>query len=214
MKRNGKLAFGAISVVLLALAIGCTKKVPVAAAPAPPQAAVPEAPTAPPPVAVAAAEPSPVTPPPFVPAPIVPPALTFTERLAREVHDAYFDFDRSDLRPDAREALTANARALELIFQDFPNMNVVIQGHCDERGSAEYNVALGDRRATVTKDFISAIGIPQDRFVAISYGKERPQCTEPDEACWQKNRRVHFVAGELQRQVSQAAEPGGEEGSR
>jgi peptidoglycan-associated lipoprotein len=208
------LAFGAISVVLLALAIGCTKKVPVAAAPAPPQAAVPEAPPAPPTLAEAAAEPSPVELPRLVPAPMRPPALTFTERLAREVHDAYFDYDRSDLRPDARYALTANARALQEIFHDFPNMNVVIQGHCDERGSAEYNVALGDRRANVTKDFMSAIGITQERFVAISYGKERPQCTEPNEACWQKNRRVHFVAGELQRQVSQAAEPGGEEGSR
>ncbi len=71
----------------------------------------------------------------------------------------------------------------------------MIEGHCDERGSAEYNLALGDRRANSAKEFLQELGVPADRLSVISYGKERPQCTEHNEECWQKNRRVHFTAG-------------------
>jgi len=121
---------------------------------------------------------------------------TFGERLNSEVEDALFDYDRSDLREDARAALTADALALQSILNDFPTATIVVEGHCDERGSAEYNLALGDSRAFAAKDFLSQLGISKDRLMAVSYGKERPQCTESNESCWQKNRRVHLAPGE------------------
>lgn len=133
-------------------------------------------------------------PPPPKPAP-APPKLSLSERIAREVQDAYFDYDKSDIREDARITLTKNAEALKAILQDFPGAVIVIEGHCDERGSAEYNLGLGDRRATAAKEFLVQLGVPADRLRTVSYGKERPQCTESNEECWQKNRRVHFVAG-------------------
>jgi peptidoglycan-associated lipoprotein len=136
-------------------------------------------------------------PPPVTAAPSTPPP-TISERLSKDVQDAFFDFDRSDLRQDAQTALTKDAGALRAILSDFPNTTVVIEGHCDERGSAEYNLGLGDRRASAAKDFLAQLGIPGDRLTKVSYGKERPQCTESDETCWQKNRRIHFAPGENQ----------------
>ncbi len=134
-------------------------------------------------------------PPPPVPTAQAP---SLTERLSKEVQDAYFDFDRSDLRKDAVTALTRDAAALKSIMNDFPTTTIVIEGHCDERGSAEYNLGLGDRRASAASAFLTQVGVPSDRLIKISYGKERPQCTESNETCWQLNRRVHFVAGENQ----------------
>jgi peptidoglycan-associated lipoprotein len=200
MKTIGKFAprFGLI--LLLALTAACHKKIPVAAAPAPPQVEAPQPPAPPPPppaLATAPAQPAPVVGRPEEPPPA--PAPTIAERLAKEVGDIYFDFDKSDIRPDARDALTADAAALKLIMRDFPNTTVVIEGHCDERGSAEYNIALGDHRATTARNFLRDLGVPAERLLSISYGKERPQCTESNETCWQKNRRVHFVAGEEQK---------------
>jgi peptidoglycan-associated lipoprotein len=142
-----------------------------------------------------------VTVPPPPPAAAVAPAPGFRERVASDVHDAYFDFDRSTLRADAREVLTKDGEALQSIFRDFATYNVIVEGHCDERGSAEYNMALGDRRVTEAKNFLGQLGVPADRMVGISYGKERPQCTESDERCWQLNRRVHFAPGEDQRKT-------------
>jgi peptidoglycan-associated lipoprotein len=110
-----------------------------------------------------------------------------------EVRDGYFDYDKSDLRADARDALTQDATALKAILADFPNAVIAINGHCDERGSAEYNLGLGDRRASSAKDLLVQLGIPSDKLKTISYGKERPQCTESNEECWQKNRRVQFT---------------------
>ena len=71
-----------------------------------------------------------------------------------------------------------------------------MEGHCDERGSAEYNIGLGDRRSSSAKEFLVSLGVPADRLKTISYGKERPQCTESSESCWQKNRRAHFSPGQ------------------
>lgn len=136
-------------------------------------------------------------PPPATPTPASP-VPTIRERLSREAQDAFYDFDRSDLRKDALQVLTKDADALRSIMNDFPATTVVIEGHCDERGSAEYNVALGDRRASAAKDFLTQLGVPADRLIKISYGKEHPQCTESNETCWQKNRRVHFAPGENQ----------------
>jgi peptidoglycan-associated lipoprotein len=133
-----------------------------------------------------------VTVPPPPPPPPAPPKKTFSELLTTTVQDAYFDFDKSDIRPDAREALSKDADALKSIFSEYSEGKVTIEGHCDERGSAEYNLALGDRRASAAKEFLVQLGVPADRLTTISYGKERPQCTEHNEECWQKNRRVHF----------------------
>ena len=102
----------------------------------------------------------------------------------------------SEIRADGRDALTHDAALLKQIFQQDPNFSVVVEGHCDERGSAEYNLALGDRRATAAKDFLVQLGVPADRLKTISYGKERPQCTEATEECWQKNRRAHLSPGQ------------------
>jgi peptidoglycan-associated lipoprotein len=134
-------------------------------------------------------------PPPPPPAP-KPVEKSISERLSTEVQDAYFDYDKSDVREDARAVLTKDADALKAIFNDFPNATVVMEGHCDERGSAEYNLGLGERRATSAKDFLTQLGVPADRLKVISYGKERPQCTDSNEDCWQKNRRAHFSAAQ------------------
>ena len=140
-------------------------------------------------VAAAAAPP----PPPKEPAR---PRATISERLSQEVQDVYFDYDKSDIREDARATLTRNADALKSILQEFSSAGLVIEGHADVRGSAEYNLALSDRRAVACKDFLSQLGIGGDRLRVVSYGKERPQCTEDTETCHQSNRRCHFTAGQ------------------
>jgi len=107
----------------------------------------------------------------------------------KEVRDAYFDLDKADLRTDAREALTKTAEFL----RNYPTIKVTIEGHCDERGSTEYNLTLGDRRAAAVKQFLVSQGIGADRLNTVSFGKEKPFCMESTEACWQQNRRGHFV---------------------
>jgi len=105
------------------------------------------------------------------------------------VRDAFFDYNTSDIRPDAKESLLKNAEFLNLHRE----IRFAIEGHCDERGSEEYNLGLGDRRATSAKKYMVSLGIAEDRIQTTSYGKERPFCTEHNEACWQQNRRAHFV---------------------
>jgi peptidoglycan-associated lipoprotein len=117
-------------------------------------------------------------------------------RLNSQVQDVYFDYDKSDIRGDAQATLQQDAAALKAILADFPNSIIVIEGHCDDRGSAEYNLGLGDRRASSAKEFLVQLGVPADRLQTISYGKERPQCTDQNDSCWQRNRRVHFSAGQ------------------
>ena len=125
-----------------------------------------------------------------------PDSVTLEQRVANNLLDVYFDYDQSEIRGDAQTVLTQNASALKGVLADFPNATIMVEGHCDERGSAEYNLALGDRRAGSAKDFLVQLGVPASRIHTISYGKERPQCTESDDACWQKNRRVHFSPGQ------------------
>jgi peptidoglycan-associated lipoprotein len=137
-----------------------------------------------------------VTVPPPPPPPPPPPKKSLSERLSSEVQDAFFDYDKSDIREDARATLARNADALKQIFREIPDGVVTIEGHCDERGSAEYNLGLGDRRATAAREYLVQMGVPDGRLKTISYGKERPQCTESNEDCWQRNRRAHFVAGQ------------------
>src|SRR5919108_2732283 len=103
--------------------------------------------------------------------------------------EVYFDFDRYDLRRDARETLKANWEWLKAN----PAAQVQIEGHCDERGTTEYNLALGSKRAQSVKDYLVTLGTAADRLSTISYGEELPVCREQTEECWQKNRRARFV---------------------
>jgi peptidoglycan-associated lipoprotein len=119
------------------------------------------------------------------------PEPTIQQLFDREVKDAYFDYDKADIRTDAKEALSQTAQFL----RSYPQVKVVVEGHCDERGSTEYNLALGDRRAAAAKQFLTSLGISADRMETVSYGKERPFCTASTEDCWQQNRRAHFVMG-------------------
>jgi peptidoglycan-associated lipoprotein len=114
---------------------------------------------------------------------------TVQQLFDREVKDAYFDYDKADVRPDARDNLSKTATFL----RSYPQVKIVIEGHCDERGSTEYNLALGDRRAAAAKQFLASLGISADRMETVSYGKERPFCTASDEACYTQNRRAHIV---------------------
>jgi peptidoglycan-associated lipoprotein len=134
-------------------------------------------------------------PPPPPPPKPQPPKVTISsaEVLSREAQDIYFDYDMSDLRADAVRSATANAELLKRIFAQDPGFTVMIEGNCDERGSAEYNLGLGDRRATSLKDFYVQQGLPADKIKTISYGKEKPFCNESNEACWQQNRRGHIA---------------------
>jgi len=145
-----------------------------------------EAPPTPPPAPPAVTqpvEPSPPTPPP--PAPAEPtPKIT-----AADLADAFFDFDSYALREDARAALDRDARLL----RDAPDVNVTIEGHCDERGTVEYNLALGEKRANAARDYLVSAGVPTARIQTVSYGKERPFAEGHDETAWAQNRRAHVV---------------------
>jgi peptidoglycan-associated lipoprotein len=156
--------------VVAGIATGCAKKAaeaPPTPPPAPPQA---ETPPTPPP-----------TPPPPAPEP---------ERVSLEFQAAFFDFDSYSLRDDARAALDNDARML----RDNMSAAVTIEGHCDERGTVEYNQALGERRAQAARDYLVSAGISAGRIHIISYGKERPFADGHDESAWQQNRRAHFVS--------------------
>ncbi len=135
-------------------------------------------------------------PPPPPPPPPAESPKTVVDRIGSELQDAFFDYDKSNVRSDAQSTLTQDATALKSILTDFPTATIVIEGHCDERGSAEYNLGLGDRRASSARDFLVQLGVPAAKIHTISYAKERPQCTESTESCWQKNRRVHFAPGQ------------------
>ncbi|MEP7013589.1 MAG: peptidoglycan-associated lipoprotein Pal, partial [Acidobacteriota bacterium] len=103
--------------------------------------------------------------------------------------DVYFDYDQAELSSATRDRLAANAK----FFQDHREFQVTIEGHCDERGTNEYNLALGDRRANSVKQYLGSLAVAADRIRTISYGEERPFCSESEESCWHENRRAHFV---------------------
>jgi len=127
--------------------------------------------------------------PPARPAETPPPPVPYDELFRQNVRDAFFDYDKYNIRPDARDALARTAEFL----RRYPGAKVTVEGHCDERGSLEYNIALGAERAEATKKFLTSLGIDAGRMATVSYGKERPFCAEHDESCWQQNRRGHFV---------------------
>jgi peptidoglycan-associated lipoprotein len=118
---------------------------------------------------------------------------TLNEKLAR-LEDALFDYDKSAIRDDARTALASDVAVIRDILANYPSQKLLIEGHCDERGSEEYNMALGDRRAKTSEEFLSSMGIPNSQLTVISFGKDRPVCTDKSEDCWQKNRRAHVTA--------------------
>jgi peptidoglycan-associated lipoprotein len=159
--------------VVAGLAAGCAKKA-AETPPTPPPAQPQETPPTPPP-----------TPPPPPPAPPTPEP----EHVSLEFEPAFFDFDSFTLRDDAKTALDHDARML----RDNSNAHVTIEGHCDERGTVEYNQALGEKRAQAARDYLVAAGIEGGRIQIISYGKERPFADGHDESAWQQNRRAHFV---------------------
>ncbi len=106
-----------------------------------------------------------------------------------EFPDIYFDFDKYEIRDDAKPILNDLARWLK----NNPKAGLIIEGHCDERGTNQYNLALGERRASAVKNYLMILGISSSRIETVSYGEERPLCTEQTEECWQLNRRAHFV---------------------
>jgi len=128
-----------------------------------------------------------ITPAPVVEQPKPQPGLN--ELFEENVKDAYFDFNKADIREDARAALTRTAEFL----RSYPPVKVTIEGNCDERGSTEYNLGLGERRAQAAKNYLISLGITANRMETVSWGKEHPVCFEHTEECWQLNRRAHFV---------------------
>ncbi|HXQ96828.1 MAG TPA: peptidoglycan-associated lipoprotein Pal, partial [Candidatus Limnocylindrales bacterium] len=104
----------------------------------------------------------------------------------------FFDFNKADIRADARSVLSRDAEYLRA----HPEVKIVIQGHCDDRGGEEYNIGLGDRRATEAKEYLVSQGISPERIQTVSLGKEQPFCTADNDDCWQQNRRGHLVGNE------------------
>ena len=123
-----------------------------------------------------------------------PPQPTASEEdlFNQNVKDVYFDYDKYDIRADQQAAVQGDANFLK----QHPNVKITIEGHCDERGSEEYNMALGDNRAETVKSELIKMGVGADRIKIISYGKEKPFCSQEDEQCFQQNRRAHFVFAE------------------
>ena len=111
------------------------------------------------------------------------------ELFLKDMRDAYFDYDSAAIRPDAREALQRSADFLK----NYPSAHVTVEGHCDERGSTEYNIALGDRRSNAVKQYLISLGVPTNQVLTTSWGKEKPFCAQANETCWQQNRRAHFT---------------------
>jgi peptidoglycan-associated lipoprotein len=129
-------------------------------------------------------------------APAPPPSnasnATEQELFAQNVKDIFFEYDKYDIRGSDQGIIQADAQFL----QQHPNIRLTIEGHCDERGSTEYNLALGTNRADSVKNALIQAGVSGDRIKTFSYGKEKPFCSESNESCWQQNRRAHFVYGQ------------------
>ena len=158
--------------LLAAFAAGCAKK------------AVEAPPTPPPAPPVVQAEPTPAPAPVETPAPAPTPKVT-----ASDFTDAFFDYDSYALREDAKAALDRAAKLL----RENADVSLVIEGHCDERGTAEYNQALGEKRANAARDYLTNAGVPAARLQTVSYGKERPFAEGHDESAWAQNRRAHLA---------------------
>ena len=180
-------AIAAFSLFLGLAVTACGKKEPAVTPPPPPMPAAPTTPPAPP------APPAPATPP-AAPRTLSEDEIYAQKSLAqlnseRPLADVFFELDNAAIKDSDKTALSTNATWLKR----WTNAKISIEGHCDERGTAEYNLALGERRANAVKAYLVELGVPGDRLVVVSKGKESPFCAEKNDACWQKNRRGHFV---------------------
>jgi peptidoglycan-associated lipoprotein len=180
----------ALTAAVAVAAAGCHKKVPAPAPAPPPPPAAPATPPPPPPAP--AARPAPA------PAPLSEEEVFRQKSLAdlnaeKPLDDVFFDLDESDIRDDGRAALQKDADWLKKWGGVAPGLQVTVEGHCDSRGSAEYNLALGSRRAEAVKTYLTNLGVPVTRLTVVSKGKEQPFCSEESESCWQQNRRGHFI---------------------
>ena len=186
-----------IAAAALIMTAACHKQAPVAKATPPDTTPVAQTPAARPPQQRATPQQRP--PQPVAQTPSRPSTMSaetrknLNERLAR-LSDALFDYDKATVREDARTALREDVDVIRGILADWPSQKLLIEGHADERGSEEYNMALGDRRARAAEDFLVSMGIPNVQLQIVSYGKDRPVCTDKSEDCWQKNRRAHVTA--------------------
>ena len=185
-----------VCVVSLAALAGCAKRPATTQAVAPAPTGTGAATAAPPTTSGSTA----VTPPTMAQPPssgaAQPPAPTAAARPSpreftaiADLKDVFFDFDRYDIRPEDARTLDSNAGWLK----SNPNHLVLIEGHCDERGTNEYNLALGERRAKATMNYLVSQGVQASRITIISYGEERPTCSDKTESCWARNRRAHFL---------------------
>ena len=184
---------GATVVFVALIVIGCSKKIPP---PPPPPPAPPPVVTAPPPPPPPPPQPKPAPPP--APAPAPPKPLSeddlfrakTLDQVTAELSDVMFDYDQFNIRDDQRASLQRNADYL----RRWTTVRVTVEGHADARGTNEYNLALGSRRAAAIRDYLVGTGIAADRLVVVSKGEEEPVCREDNDACHPRNRRGHFVA--------------------
>jgi len=189
MTRFVRILVLAVACAAVGASVSCAKKAPVAApAPPPPPLPVPPPPPPPPP------PPLPPPPPPPAPKPLTEDELFGRKSLAelnaeKPLQDVLFDYDKAVLRDDARAAVQKNAEWLKR----WTGTKILIEGHCDARGTSEYNMALGERRAAAVRDYAASLGIAADRIMVVSKGKEAPFCIEENEACRSQNRRGHFI---------------------
>jgi peptidoglycan-associated lipoprotein len=179
-----KTALVVLALATVATLAACGKKTPPAPPPPPPAPVAPEAPP-----------PAPPPPPKPEVAPVVDEYARIRAMSAEDIEksgllaEVYFDFDKAEVRDADRAVLAKNADALKR----FDFLRVTVEGHCDERGTVEYNLALGERRAKAAYDYLVSLGVPAERLKNVSYGKEVPVCTQSTEECWQRNRRAHFT---------------------
>ena len=185
MKRHSTplVVLALVAAAMFPLSQGCKKKAPTTTAEARPPVEEPAPPVTnvPPPPSSATREP--------VDTVDINTTDLATLNAKGYLQDAYFDYDQSDLRDDARTVLSSNAEWLKR----YRTIQVLVEGHCDERGTSAYNLALGDRRANAAREYLDSLGVGASRIRTVSYGKERPSCTEATEDCYQRNRRAHFV---------------------
>ena len=187
--RRTTISVMALAVLVTVLVGACAKKQPPVARPMPPPAADTNTPPpVPPPPPRPVAEPVPVPPEPLAEDTIGSRSLDDLNRDS-PLAPLFFDLDSAEVSADGQQVLQANARVLE----KYPTWQVTIEGHCDERGTAEYNLALGERRALAAKTYLVSLGIAADKVRTVSYGKEFPFDPGHDDAAWAKNRRAHFV---------------------
>jgi peptidoglycan-associated lipoprotein len=187
MTRSTKALISAVVLAVVTLSVACSKKAPETV-PQPPPAPAPTTPAAPPP------PPPPPPPPAPAPRPLTEDEVFAKKTLAelnaeKPLEDVYFDYDKAELKTEARASLARDAGWL----RRWPSTKVLVEGHCDARGTNEYNLALGEKRAAAVRDYLAGLGISVERVLIVTKGEESPFCLEETEPCYGQNRRGHFV---------------------